>query len=277
MLISRRRAAARASIRWDRLKQTMSSSRPEPASSASNGSRSAGRMSETPPAPGSRAMCTFGASPGRVSVGWSARNRCRTTFTFASAAARATPGRRRPMSSSPPGLGARQPVRRPPQRRLHGRRHPEIGGPFHPCAGKARRPHAHDGVGRAVDGQHRPHHRGLAAEAPLPVAMAQHHHRVGSGGRVIVTSEQAPAVGRQPQHLEVVGADRPAEREIAGCFPAILSGLHHRGDLARLLRGQVLERLVLARAAARTADTRTDSSRPGFSGPPSVPWGPRRT
>ena len=66
MLISRWRAVARASIRWDRLKQTMSSSRPEPASSASNGSRSRGRMSETPPAPGSSAMRTFGASPGRV-------------------------------------------------------------------------------------------------------------------------------------------------------------------------------------------------------------------
>ena len=220
MLISRWRAVARASIRCDRLKQTMSSSRPEPASSASSGVRSGARMSETPPAPGSSAMRTLGgiARAGRRRVVGQEPLQDDVHVGLGRGQGNTGP---QPADHQQPAAIVARPASpsRATAGRLHGRRHPEIGGPFHPGAGKARRSHAHDGVGRAVDGQHRAHHRRLAAEPALPVVVAQHHHRVGPGRRVVVASEQAPAVGRQPQHLEVVGADRPAEGEIAASLP----------------------------------------------------------
>jgi hypothetical protein len=61
---------------------------------------------------------------------------------------------------------------------------------------------------------------------------------------MISAAEQTTQMRRQPQHLEIVGTDRPAEREVAdGC--GVSPAAHDRRDLARLLGRQRLERLVL--------------------------------
>ncbi len=69
-----------------------------------------------------------------------------------------------------------------------------------------RRQDSHDLVGAIVHAEDAPHDRRVAAQFPLPVAVAQHEHR--RSARVVVGGHERPPVQRRDaQHVEVVGGD----------------------------------------------------------------------
>ena len=94
--------------------------------------------------------------------------------------------------------------------RIHRDRQPEIGADRNFGPAEPPRSDAHDGEGLAVD-PHRPAHRlGIGAEQTRPAAVAQHHHGMGAGRRVLLGGEKTPAGRSDAEQGEVVGGHEHA-------------------------------------------------------------------
>src|SRR5437879_1948607 len=85
---------------------------------------------------------------------------------------------------------------------------------------------------------------GIRAEPPLPVTVAQNNHRIGARG-IVIRVERASAEHRHAEHVEVVGADAPAGREIGGPIAGTTGPLNIDAAGVVLLGGNVFEELIL--------------------------------
>jgi len=70
--------------------------------------------------------------------------------------------------------------------------------------------HADDCEVMPIHSQRLPDNRGVAGEARLPVAVAQHRHRMAAGNAIVVRGKRAPQRRTHPQHREIRSRDQLA-------------------------------------------------------------------
>jgi hypothetical protein len=113
--------------------------------------------------------------------------------------------------------------------------------------GEARRHHTDDGARLSIRGERPPHDRRIAAEAALPVAVAQHHHLVAPGpvlGGGVGAAEQrwrlegGEELRRRVDRVEVLGLPRTRDRHVAVAVRGDALERRQRGDVRQLRVGE---------------------------------------